>query len=575
MYRKLKEMIGFGIVAVFFLLSTQMITAENIHFADVPEDHWANKAIHDLRSLKITDGIGGNNYGMGLEITRSEFVAFLVKLMKWDLIKPETGNFIDNEDPTKWYFSYIETALAKGVISEKDNAFRPAEPITREEMAIMLVKTLGYDSLASQLDKYASDFEDVSSNTGYITIAKDFGIINGVGNNQFKPADKAKREEAAAMMMRMYDKLNKSISDLHAFYAIESSPQMDKLSDLDSVSFGWSRLEYDPVTRQVVLNTTRNNDNAFYIPPGFTTPVSLAQEHNLSTQLMVFADNDKWINPGDDNNITLVEYIVTKPEVRRQVISSIVQQANHTTSNGQTISFNGVVIDFESLSGEMLKQYFVLFLKELKQDLEQSAKKLYVTVQPDLYYDGYDYKAIGSIADKVIFMAHNYSDNELTEYEMNIGFTITPLTPIEEVYSSLKAITDKENGIIDSNKIWLQISFDSIQWKLRDGKVIKPKADQPKYDKIQQRLIQNNVKMSYSDFYRNPSAIFTDDDDGTDNVLWYEDSNSVLDKIKLARMFGINGISLWRLGLIPDYEEADTKQLNLDVWQKILNETRK
>jgi hypothetical protein len=33
------------------------------------------------------------------------------------------------------------------------------------------------------------------------------------------------------------------------------------------------------------------------------------------------------------------------------------------------------------------------------------------------------------------------------------------------------------------------------------------------------------------------------------------------------------------LGNIPDYEEADTevdtKQLNLDVWQEILNETRK
>jgi hypothetical protein len=42
-----------------------------------------------------------------------------------------------------------------------------------------------------------------------------------------------------------------------------------------------------------------------------------------------------------------------------------------------------------------------------------------------------------------------------------------------------------------------------------------------------------------------------------------------LDKIKLARMFGINGVSIWRLGLIPDCEEADTevdaKQLNLDV----------
>ena len=167
-------------------------------------------------------------------------------------------------------------------------------------------------------------------------------------------------------------------------------------------------------------------------------------------------------------------------------------------------------VDFESLRGEMIKQSFVLFLKELDQELDQSAKKLYVTVQPDLNYDGYDYKAIGNIADKVILMAHDYSAKELTEYEMNIGYTETPLTPIKEVYSSLKPITDKEDGIEDSKKIWLQISFDSVQWKLRDEKVIKASADRPNYEKIRQRLNRNNVEISYSDFYRNPYAKFYD-----------------------------------------------------------------
>ncbi|NLO41395.1 MAG: S-layer homology domain-containing protein [Ruminiclostridium sp.] len=174
----------------------------------------------------------------------------------------------------------------------------------------------------------------------YITIAKDFGIINGVGNGQFKPLDKAKREEAAAMMMRMYDKLNRPISELHAFYAIQSYPQVDKLPDLDSVSFGWSCLEYEPVTRQVALNTTRKNEIGFYIPPGFTAPVNLAKEHNVSTQLMVYADNETLICPEDDGEIPFVEYILSKPEIRGQIIASIVQQVNHMTSDGQTISFD-------------------------------------------------------------------------------------------------------------------------------------------------------------------------------------------------------------------------------------------
>ena len=43
------------------------------------------------------------------------------------------------------------------------------------------------------------------------------------------------------------------------------------------------------------------------------------------------------------------------------------------------------------------------------------------------------------------------------------------------------------------------------------------------------------------------------------------DSRSVNAKIELAKMFGINGISLWRLGNIPDYNDDETK-LNLNVW---------
>jgi spore germination protein YaaH len=79
--------------------------------------------------------------------------------------------------------------------------------------------------------------------------------------------------------------------------------------------------------------------------------------------------------------------------------------------------------------------------------------------------------------------------------------------------------------------------------------------------------------MNYSNLYRNPYISFFDDRDETHNVLWYEDSRSVEAKIKLAKMFGIKGISLWRLGNIPDYEEADTaKKIYMDVWQKVIDQ---
>jgi hypothetical protein len=188
---KYKRLICLVLVS-FFILTGSAFSAEKgyLRFSDVPAGHWADKFIHELRSLGITDGIGSNRFGLGLTIKRCEFVAFLSKLMEWELITPEKGSFTDNMDAGKWYYSHIETALRKGVILKDSDSFGADEPITREEMAVMIVRALGYDALAGQLGYLGSPFDDVFSSTGYITIAKDFGIITGVGGKKFNPRSK-------------------------------------------------------------------------------------------------------------------------------------------------------------------------------------------------------------------------------------------------------------------------------------------------------------------------------------------------------------------------------------------------
>ncbi|HOM41903.1 MAG TPA: hypothetical protein PK481_00030 [Bacillota bacterium] len=58
--------------------------------------------------------------------------------------------------------------------------------------------------------------------------------------------------------------------------------------------------------------------------------------------------------------------------------------------------------------------------------------------------------------------------------------------------------------------------------------------------------------------------------DGTDNIIWYEDARSINAKVQLAKLFGINGISLWRLGNIPDFEDTEGNESYLDVWKTII-----
>ena len=549
-------------------------TAQQVtRFSDVPPGHFAYTQIHRLSELGITQGVGNNLFGVGRTITRGEFVTFLVRLMGWEIVKPAQGSFIDNMNPAHNFYGTIETALLHGAIKKDTEYFRTDDPIRREEMAIMIVRTLGYDTLAGQLDSLGKPFDDVTRNFGYITIAKDLGITAGTGPNTFGPDGLATREQAAAMMIRMYDKLNTPMEDLHAFYAISSASQIDKFSQLDSVSFGWARLEYNETTKQVFINTD-GADNEYYIPTGYAQVLDKAVSNDVSRQLMFFIKDQNIIDPDTNKTIKLAEYIVIHPEIRKPVINAMVDMVNQTRKHGSSVSFDGIVSDFEGFKGDALKQSYNAFLTELKAELVKTNKKLYVAVHPkrkpgQAYFDGYDYKTIGELADKVILMAHDYDAVSLTDDEMLRGYTDTPVTPFDEVYYALKSITDPVSGVQDLNKLWLQLSMDTVQWKLKDGKVINSIPYHPSYSQLIQRFL-TGVKLNYSEYSQNPYAVFFNNEDVTNNVIWYENQRSIAEKIKLAKLFGIKGLSLWRLGNIPEQSDTPEVQIELDIWNEII-----
>jgi len=546
-------------------------------FSDVPENHYAFETIHKLRALGITNGTGDNKFGMGKNLTRAEFVNFLKNLHGWEDYKPEKPTFQDVKS-TKWYFVPVETALKHGVI-DKTGIFRPDDYITREEMAVMIVRSLGYENLAKQLSYLESPFDDVSTNVGYITIAKDMGIIKGTGQKKFSPHNNALREDAATMLARMYDRLSHSLDELHAFYAISSYPQIDMIEKLDSVSFGWSCLKFDDKSKQVVLDTSGNR-YGFTIPSGFSEPVEIAKYNGVKTQLMVFASqDDKVYDEQQNKHIGLLEYILSTHESRSKVIDEIIKHTTISGNDNKNVIFDGVVIDFEAMKGETLKNNFTAFLKELRSEMtENNVENLYVAVHPKSrkmgYYDAYDYRSIGDIADRVILMAHDYNAKKLSSQEMSAGdrYIYTPLTPIDEIYYALREITNEDYGVIDPKKIWLQLSFSTAQWEIKNSKVVNSTPYTPDYEKVFNRILNpddmEDVTVNYSEQYQNPYITYRNGE--SKFIIWYEDSRSIDAKIRLARMFNVNGISLWRLGNIPDFEPTvNGIPTYLDVWQKL------
>ena len=534
-----------GTILAGFAMNMMCPAVMAASYSDVPSEHWAVSVINQAADAGIMQGRDNGEFGLGDTIKRCEFAAMLVRMMKWDKSTAQVSAFTD-ANTNDWFYADVNTLAERNVYSE--SAFRPNDNITRREMAVMLVKALGYDELAK--GETNTVFSDVTTDAGYIAVAYNLGIINGKSETVFDPEGSALREEGAAMMMRMYNKYYSSLDELHGFYAISSWGQKEIAAQMDSVSFGWSRLQYTD-DGKVHLNQTTEGGNDWYIPSGYEDALDYVMNGGASVNLAVTM-----------TDIEDCKAILLNEENRKEAISQLKDAVQ---------IYNGITVDFEGMKGTELKEGLNQFIKELKEALGN--KTLYVAVHPVLknsseYFDAYDYKTLGEYADKIILMAHDYAAYTLPENLLNTDFIATPVTPFDEVYTALKAITNPITGVQDKEKIVFAVSTASTTaWNTTDKKITDGKSIHPALDTVEKRLAQSDTEIHYSETYKNPYAFYTTDD-GQQILLWYEDSRSIEDKITLAKMFGINSLSIWRIGAIP---EGSAEQY-MNVWETIIAE---
>jgi len=548
----LTVVVTLGLLSAKSIPASESITPANqaAPFSDVPADGWAVQAVESAVNNGLMSGMGDGLFGYGETITRAQFVTVLGNMFGWDNVLPQTPTFTDVL-PQHWFYGYVETAANLSVIST-ETSFNPNAPILRQDMAVMLVRALGYSALAEQIERFEiMPFSDVGSYQGYIIIAHDIGMISGIGDGRFAPNNTATREQAAAMITRVYDGLNAPLHWVHGFYAFGAFGQRELIRDMDSVSFGWSAMEWD-TANGARLNTSARDGNPWVIPAGYELIVDFTRESGAAMHLNVFMDNTLGLSG-----------MIANETSRSQAVAAILLEATRIYEAIGRSPYDGVTINFEELRGERSKEYFNSFLTELAQGLRAAGLALYVTVHAatidGIYFDGYDFRTIGQLADKIILMAHDYHPRSLeglvgTGWQRNAA-----LTPLAEIYRSLKAITDPLTGVQDRSKIAIAFSFPNIGWFIDEhGNAISPSPIAVSMETVLMRMSQPETYFGWSEVFRNPYIIYTTE--SNERVfLWYEDSRSVYEKLKLSRLFGVTGASVWRMGIVPN-------EYTWDVW---------
>ena len=579
----MRKAVSILLVLILVINISAATTSSETSFNDVPKGHLYEEYINKLKELNITNGIGNGAFGFNKQITRAEFLTFLIRLQGLELDNTQITEMFKDVDATDWFYPYINMGLKNKTIIKSDyldDKFQPNKPITREEMAVMIIRSMEYDYLAAAVNKQPSQFKDVIQRAGYIELAKDLGIINGRSKDIFDPDAKATKQEAAAMLIRMYNNNNNKLDKVNGFYAIKSFEQADKINTFDSVGFGWSRLDYNQNTQQIELTTTmKNGGHPFYVPTDFQLLINDVNTGSTAKYLMVFGSNEDVVSTNTKKE-RLVSLLLNSETAVDKLISDIGVLINNLSDDSSKTQFDGVIIDFEGLRDNGVdKQSFVRFLEKLKPLLDASNKKLMVSVNPareagQPYYNGYDFAAIGQLADYVILMAHDYETKRISSQEMEYFKGETPLAPIKDVYLAIKYALNAGTGV-PKEKLLLQMSFSAAQWQFKNGTVSNSEPYSPEYIKIINRMkdASTTIKSSnYSEIYQAPYLTY--EDEGIRNIVWYEDERSIAAKIKLAKMFGLGGLSFWRLGTIPNFSAPEDDAYNLDVWS-IIQELKK
>ena len=174
---------------------------------DYPSD-WAKEEVNKAREHNLLTDKVQSNYTEN--ITREEFCELMIKLYEAITNKQAIyGNnpFTDTDNIE------ILKAYHLGIVNGyKDDIFAPNMYINRQQMATMLYRTLNVanDQLDNTRKKLsfddASDVSDWAEEAvEYLTYHK---LINGVGNNLFSPLTEATKEQAIALVKRIYDSYN-------------------------------------------------------------------------------------------------------------------------------------------------------------------------------------------------------------------------------------------------------------------------------------------------------------------------------------------------------------------------------
>jgi spore germination protein YaaH len=263
--------------------------------------------------------------------------------------------------------------------------------------------------------------------------------------------------------------------------------------------------------------------------------------------------SDDYINTVHNKGIKVVPFLSNhwNREAGQIALDNVDNITNKIANVINEKNLDGINVDIENVT-ENERDKYTRLVSLLREKIPKE-KEVSVAVAANPYgwqtgwHGSYDYKRLGEIADHILIMAYDEHYN---------GGKSGPIASIGFVENSIKYALK----YIEKTKIVVGIPFFGRIWK-KDGTILG--IGMPNI-KIEEIVAKYNGKVKFDEISRSPKAEFTLYEDifigdfmltKGDYILWYENSDSIKEKLALISKYDLKGSGNWAIG-----------QETMDVW---------
>ena len=169
-------------------------------FVDVRTGDWFYDSVKYVYEQSLMEHTDATHFSPDVDTSRAMIAAILWRLAG----EPEakTGLPYPDCEPDGWYTEAVAWGMENGVVMGYGNGdFGPEDPITREQLALMLYRYAKAEPAGDDLSAWADSSSVSVWARDAMAWAVEEGILTGKDGTRLDPAGKATRAEAAAMLM--------------------------------------------------------------------------------------------------------------------------------------------------------------------------------------------------------------------------------------------------------------------------------------------------------------------------------------------------------------------------------------